>query len=202
MKRPILLSLLIGLGACSSKDETPAPPPEPTATPSCDDLPPVETLRWKRVGAFVSDLGRALELDDDALCTELGQLSCADLHRLPLGGSDPFGAAIYEAPASPMNTTTVIVERVVLAACSQRVTLDQTGSPVVFAQVDLGAASLTSGSDGVTEQVDALYRRLLSRDPTDDERTIVASLADGQSGADFAKLACFAIGSSTEFLFF
>ena len=54
----------------------------------------------------------------------------------------------------------------------------------------------------MTEQVDALYRRLLSRDPTDDERTIVASLADGQSGADFAKLACFAIGSSTEFLFF
>lgn len=195
----IVLPLL--LGACSS-DEKPKPKTEPDSTPSCDDVPPVETLRWKRVGAFVADLGRALELEGDNLCMELGLLSCEGLYRLPLGGSDPFGAAIYEAPAAPMNTTSVLAERVTLAACANRVALDQSGSPVVFTQIDLGASSLSASDDGVTAQVDELYRRLLSRDPTDEERTVVASLADGNSGADFAKLACFTIGTTTEFLFF
>jgi len=198
----LLIALPLVLGACSSDDEKAKPKTEPTNTPTCDDVPPVETLRWKRVGAFVTDLGRALELSGDDLCMELGQLSCEDLHRLPLGGSDPFGAAIYVPPAAPMNTTSVLAERVTLAACSNRVALDQGGSPVVFKHVDLEASSLTSSSDGVAAQVDELYHRLLSRDATDEERAIVASLADGNSGPDFAKLACFTVATTTEFLFF
>jgi hypothetical protein len=198
-----LLALPLALGACSSDDKSsPKPEPEPTNTPTCEDVPTVETLRWKRVDAFIADLGRALELEGDNLCMELGLLSCENLYRLPLGGSDPFGAAIYDPPGAPMNTTSVLAERVTLAACANRVALDQGNSPVVFKHVDLTATSLTSSSEGVAAQVDELYRRLLSRDPTDDERTVVASLADGNSGADFAKLACFTIGTTTEFLFF
>ena len=195
-------ALVLSSSGCSSDGDESPPPTSPSSTPSCEDVPTVETLRWKRVGAFVADLGRALELNGDDLCTELGLLSCEDLHRLPLGGSDPFGAAIYEAPATPMNTTSVLAERVTLAACSNRVTLDQGADPVVFKHVDLSAGSLSSDDAGVSAQVDELYRRLLSRDPTDEERTIVASLADGQTGADFAKLACFTVGTTTEFLFF
>lgn len=201
MKRKNLgwIALCLPLAACASDD----PPAPPTPTPQrCDDAVAVETLRWKRVGPFVSDLGRALELDDDTLCAELGLLPCAQLYRLPLGGSDPFGAAIYYPPEAPMNTTSALAERVTLAACARRVALDRAGSAVVFRHVDLAAGSLSSDADGVKAQIDELYRRLLSRDPSDAERAAVASLADGTSGSDFATLACFSIGTTTEFLFF
>jgi hypothetical protein len=101
-----------------------------------------------------------------------------------------------------MNTTSALTERVTLAACTRRVSLDQAGAPVVFRHVDLGAGALSAGAAGVEAQVDELYRRLLSRDPTAEERAAVATLAEGVSGSDFAKLACFSIGTTTEFLFF
>ncbi len=194
------VAVLLGLTSCSSED---APPlPLPTASSCEDTLTAVETLRWKRVGPFIADLGRALELDQASVCTELGELNCEQLYRLPLGGSDPFGAAIYQAPKAPMNTTSALTERVTLAACARRVSLDQAGAPVVFRHVDLGAGALSAGAAGVEAQVDELYRRLLSRDPTAEERSAVATLAEGVSGSDFAKLACFSIGTTTEFLFF
>jgi hypothetical protein len=184
------------LAACSS--DAPVPPTNDCAAV----VDHVETLRWKRVDALVADLEAALALDGSALCQELGALDCAELYRLPLGGSDPFGATIYHAPAAPMNTTPVVVERLALAACSNRAALDAAGAPQVFTHVDLSAAALGAGSPGVNEQVDELYRRLLARDPSAEERAIVASLAEGSSGRDFAALACFTIASSTELLFF
>lgn len=196
-RRQLFWVMLLPLAtACSSED-----PPEPPA-PSCENDVPVETLRWKRVGPFISDLGRALELEDETLCTELGQLSCAQLYRLPLGGSDPFGAAIYQPPKAPMNTTSALAERVTLAACARRVELDRSGKPVVFRHFDLEASALSAQADGVNAQVDELYQRLLSRDPLAEERAAVVALAEGTSGSDFATLACFSIGTTTEFLFF
>lgn len=189
--------LVLLAGACGDD-----PPPDDPVVLGCDASVAVETLRWKRADPLVTDLARALELEPETLCTELGTLSCSQLYRLPLGASDPFGAAIYKAPEAPMNTTSALVERVTLAACARRVSLDRSGTAVVFRHVDLEAKSLTPTSPGVDAQVDELYRRLLSRVPTDEERATVAALADGLSGADFAALSCFSIGTTTEFLFF
>jgi hypothetical protein len=59
----------------------------------------------------------------------------------------------------------------------------------------------------VKATVTGLYHRFLARDPREDERAVVAGLAVDEksrpvSAAEFATLACFAVGTSTEFLFF
>ena len=90
----------------------------------------------------------------------------------------------------------------VLGACANRVALDAEGAPRVFDRVDLGAAALAPADPAVRAQTEALYRRLLRRDATDEELAIVAELAEGLSARDWALAACFAIGTTTENVLF
>ncbi|MDC0723537.1 hypothetical protein [Nannocystis bainbridge] len=166
-------------------------------------------LQWKRNAALQQDLMRALELPEDRVCNELGRGSCTrEIHHISLGGADPLRIGLYEPLPDTLVSTPIVLERVVMSACANRAELDRGGSPAVFVDLDLAAAAAPSPDDKeFTATVTALYRRLLSRDPEPHELTTLGELTvddDGKpvSAHDFALLACFAIGTSTEFLFF
>lgn len=172
--------------------------PVPGDCIAADEAPPDETLQWKRGAALVEDLKGALELD--LPCTEFGVADCAAVHLVPLGGKDPFGAAMYRAVAEPMATTAMALDRMVLSACTNRVDLDAAGDPVVFTHFDLAGAA--PGLDPARALAAELYQRLLGRDATPAELDEVATVASEGTARDYAVLACYAIGTTTEFLFF
>ena len=189
-----------GLLACGSDDN----PGAPGDVCQVEAKAP-ESLQWKRTHAFTHDLMAALELDESQVCSELGDVPCTELHRFALGSSDPVNNTIYVAPAQPSIITPLVMDRVALAACSNRVALEAAGSEnTVFGAIDLGAATLDPESAAVKDQIRVLYRRLLQREGTENEVAILAELAghDDVSGQIFATLACFSIATTSEFLFF
>jgi hypothetical protein len=168
-------------------------------------------VQWKRYAAFENDLALALALDPANLCTELGQASCIrQVHLGPLGGNDPFDTGILLPTAEPLATTPAVVDRVLFSACGQRVALDRAspaGQAAVFKELDLNGPAPDPSDARLAATITELYHRLLAREPSTGELGIVADLAVNGSGepiaaADFATLACFAIGTSTEFLFY
>jgi hypothetical protein len=165
-----------------------------------------DALLWKRHAAFEADLMRALELGRDEVCKELGARDCIrDIHVIALGGNDPFRSGINVPPSQPLSTTSIVVDRVLLSACSARARADKAGSPKVFRDLILTGAAPASDSPAVKATIDTLFQRFLARDPKPSEVAVVKRLLDGDdapaSAEEFATLACFAIGSSLEFLF-
>ncbi len=195
-----VLSASLSLLAASCRDDA-----EPT-----EDAEVAASTRnhlvWKRQHALEQDLARGLELDPRQMCRELGQFDCVQqVHLMALGGHDPFGQARYEPAAQPLVTTSLAVDRLALSACARRVELDRE-DPVVFTGLDLDAQAPAPDSAAVERTVTTLYQRLLGREPTSGEVDVLAELvADAQrpiSGAQFAQLSCFAVATTTEFLFF
>lgn len=176
---------------------------------SCEASPVAPTVAWKRTGAVLADLGRAMSLAPDQVCNELGDTACAAVHRVALGENDAFEKALYKPFAEPLGTTPLALERVVLHACGQRVDLDRAGTPVVFTHIDLNASSVgdTGADSPFAKDAAELGRRLLGRDLSAEEIAVLADLTVDDSGAkvsasDAAKLTCFTLGTSREFLFF
>jgi hypothetical protein len=167
-------------------------------------------LQWKRYGAFEADLAAALELAPDALCSEFGKESCIRaVHLVPLGGHEPFDTGMLAAAPEPLATTPTVVDRIVLSACGNRVDLDLAAGAEakVFKHFPLSGAAPAPASEAAHALVNDLYRRLLGRNGSEGEVETVAGLALGADGqpapaAQFARLACFTIGGSAEFLFF
>jgi hypothetical protein len=166
------------------------------------------TMMWKRYAAIEADLMRALELNRDEVCKELGDRSCTrDIHTIALGGNDPFRSGINRPSSEPSGTTSVAVDRVVLSACSARARADKAAPAKVFTALDLGGSAPAPDAPGVEVTIRDLYRRLLARDPRAHETAIIRELLSPaepdapQSAEEFATLACYAIGSSLEFLF-
>lgn len=170
-------------------------------------------VRWLRYRAFENRLGEALILDSDELCQELGIYSCVDaVHLVALGGNDPFDKGLYEALESPAMTTPIAVERMVVSACSASVEKEAAAEQqFVFLDLDLAATELNV-SDPQTDQaisdtITSLYRRLHARNPLPGEEELVRELLVDDEGRpidakNFAKLACFAIASTTEAVFY
>jgi hypothetical protein len=170
-----------------------------------------ETLLWKRGAALGGDLGRALSLSDAELCTEVSDAPCLEVHRAPLGRSDPFGTGLLEPVQRPLAASALAVERVALSACSARVEKDRADTAAVFMGIDLGDQPLAADpapQHGAAEKLATLlYPRLLSRVPTSAEVDVLAELATGADGKtlsarSFAKLACFAIATTSEFVLY
>lgn len=195
----IVLTVLSSLVAGCGEDEAPGDPPAASTR---------NHLLWKRAHAVEQDLARALELPVDEVCNELGELSCVNrVHLTSLGGHDPFRQGLYRPLANPLVTTPLVFDRVALAACGHRVALDREGPPVVFTALDLDGNAPGAGSDSFTETATTLYRRFARRDPLSAELEILGELVDDDSGArvaghEFAHLACFAVATTTEQLFF
>lgn len=165
-------------------------------------------LQWKRNVALQRDLMRALELPEEAVCNELGRGSCTrEIHHISLGGADPLSIGLYEPLPDTLVSTPIVLDRVVMSACASRASLDRDGQAIVFTDLDLAGAAPAAGDDDFTATVTALYRRLLSRDPEPHELTTLGELVVDEAGKpvsayDFAVLTCFAIGTTSEFLFF
>ena len=167
------------------------------------------SVLWKRHAAIEADLVRALELKPEELCKELGVRDCIrDIHVIALGGNDPFRSGINVPASRPLSTSSVVVDRVLLSACSARARADKAAKPGrVFAELDLSGPAPKADAPAVEATIKTLFRRLLARDPLPGETAIVKTLLEGdeaerpQSAEEFATLACFTIGSSLEFLF-
>jgi hypothetical protein len=175
------------------------------------EAPRPEPLHWKRVRALENDLATALALAPEEVCAEVDTFRCADVHIVPLGGNDPFANAQYEPVAGPMATTSMAVDRMVLGACANRAALDASAAPEVFVDLAPSDALVDLDDPATSAAVDAqladLYRRLLTREPTADEIATLRELAVDDGGGPVSSqeldvLACYAIGTTTEFLFF
>ncbi|MEM9460931.1 MAG: hypothetical protein AAGF11_42600 [Myxococcota bacterium] len=188
--------------AAACHDQTEADAPEPMSESGRN------RLVWKRSHALEADLAAALSLPNDALCSELGSLSCVrEVHLTSLGGHDPIGQGMYRPLAAPMLTTSLAVERVVTSACARRVELDATGEPEVFDAIDLHADAPQPSSDAHRSTTQTLVRRFLGRDPVSAEYEQLGALVTNpqgtpSSGSAYALASCIAVGTSAEFLFF
>jgi len=103
------------------------------------------------------------------------------------------------------------IDRMVLGSCIERVRRDVVGPAVVFTRLDLSSARLDLAEPAAREaargDVNDLFRRFLARAATEEELSIITDLAQDESGdpiaaSEFASLACYAVGTTTEFLFF
>jgi hypothetical protein len=205
MKRLAIFFVLLS-SACGPDDGDDMPMVTPP--PACEvEAPAPESLQWKRIGALENDLMSALGLAREEVCKELGLYRCALVHLVPLGSANPFGASLYEAVAEPLATTPAAIDRIVLAACVERVQRDRQAPPEVFTHFALEGQAPAAGAPEVAAMIQDLYRRFLQRDATAEEVAVVAELTVDDTGApvaaaDFAKLACYTVGTTTEFLFF
>lgn len=210
MNRVTITVAALLASACGEPPQPLRPGPREPVTFECDAeaTPPAsESLQWKRVAALTADLSIALELADDALCNEVDAVRCRDVHGVALGGNDPFGIAQYEPVATPLATTPAAVDRVVLTACENAAARDASETPRVFTALPPTDEPVDAGDARVDAQIEALYRRLLARDAEAPEVAIVRELATDPTGAprtarELDVLACFAIGTTSEFVLF
>ena len=165
-------------------------------------------VQWKRAAVIEADLSHALELAPDELCKELSDKNCIrDVHLVPLGGNEPYVSGLMKPSVEPLATTPTVIDRVVLSACNTRAQRDATGDARVFTKLALDKKLPAADDSAIKDTVVELYKRFLAREPSSEELQLVSSLAEPEgdqelSAPEFAALACFTIGSSTEFLFF
>ena len=186
-------------GTDTSEDPPPPPPTSPTAN-----------VHFKGPQRLENDLSAVLELDPEQLCTEVGGASCTrEVHRVALGGVAPYDLGIYNAPGIGA-TAPIAVDRLTLQACMRRIDLDRESSdPVLFAVPQLGGGTADIGDPSATAFIDALYTRGLLRHPTKTETETLllmhADIATSDSllpGRDWGVATCFAVLTTTEFLFY
>jgi hypothetical protein len=197
-----------------------APQPTPPPTPITDDgLSAMATstrgaLIWKRNTVLARGLSAALLVPEADLCRELDRFDCTNVaHQVPLGGNDAFVKGQYLPLDAPSATSAVAFDRLVLSACSVAVDFDrERPASFIFRGHDLDDVPLDPEDENVIEGArfvgTELYRRLHAREPREQELVTLLQLlepdadAGAISGNDFAKLACFAVASTTETLFY
>lgn len=166
-------------------------------------------LNWKRSATLEQDLAAALELPPDELCTGPDEKQCiSQLYLVPLGGNDPFDASLYVPVDDPLVTTPGAVDRVIFSACAKRVALDEeAATPTVFSSLAFGGQAPSADSQAVSDTATTLFRRFHGRNPDAAEIELVGRLTETDDGerveaSEFATMACYAVGSTTEFFFF
>jgi hypothetical protein len=207
---------LAGCGAGGSGDDT---NPDDPHNPGQVTQPASARSRVKRKSPalLAGDLGQALDLPRAALCRELAGKAadsghdCFEAHDILLGGVEPYELRIDEPLLTPTVAAPMAVDRIVLSACGERVARDfaTPDQAVVFTEV----ASQTgqAGQDGFDDDARAavaarLYERLLARPARADEIDALVGF-DAELGAnprprDWAQLTCYAVATTTEFLFY
>jgi hypothetical protein len=208
MKRLLLLSLFVLVG-CPT--DSPGDPSDPT--PGVESVGPAASvkgdLKLKRWRQISRDLEGALALPPEAICNETGQYPCSTFHAVPLGGTSVENG-LFRSVDTVSVTTGLTFERFVLSACWERLRRDldpeeDAEAPVVFGHLPADGTKLDPDAAG--RQVVDLYRRLLGRDPLPEETDAVVAMhagivEDGGTHAEWAVMACFAVGSTTEGLMY
>jgi len=205
MGRWMLLAvpLLLAAQCAPPGEEEPSPP----TGPNYDLGEPVSVrgdLKMKRWRQIHLDLQGALELPADDICNETGIYDCRVLHNVPLGGIN-IENGLFRPVDGLSVSTGLAIERFVMQACANRASEDLLlEEPVVFT---LAPDATEIARDEADALITDLYRRLLARDPLPEELDAVFSLhegivADGGRNLEWAWMACFAIGTSTEALLY
>ena len=171
-------------------------------------------VRFKRNERLQADYAKSLGLQPNVVCNELGLYPCAMVvHPLALGGVDPYNIGLYEPVPFTGLTTPLVVDRVALSACIQRVGLDL-GTPstaLIFKGLTLDAAGKLSNVNApeVKTSLDLLYKQIVLRPVTDAEvghlKGLYADiLATGkpEAGKMWMTLSCFAVLTSVESVFY
>ncbi|OJH39109.1 hypothetical protein [Cystobacter ferrugineus] len=222
--RPDFLRVLVLSSACVlSACPAPAPsgpdagtPPPDAGTGSSGEVAPSSrnNLRFKNPEQLTAHFASALSLPPEQVCNELGQYPCTTyVHTVALGGVEPYGVGLYEPLTSSGVTTPIVIDRVALAACVRRVSLDiaTPGETSVFKGIELDAQGRLANREGapVRDAITSLYQRALLRDPTDTEVGTLSQLATELEskgtqtpGRDWMIASCFVVLSSAESVFF
>lgn len=215
----LTLCVVVALGAAACKKDNPGggdPEVSPTPTPPVQDTAQSEKaeLRFKGDLRITRDFSSALGLDESELCAELGQYSCTgNVHKVALGGVDPYVGGVYERNYDSGVTAPLIVERVALAGCAQRVEedfADPTGA-LIFRNLDLdgNGALVEPGALEVDQAITTLTRRAWLRDPRGNEiqhmRTLylqIEAAGETEPARQWAVSACMVVLTSMETLFY
>jgi hypothetical protein len=170
-------------------------------------------VRFKGPDRLRNDLGAALSLGANEICSELGKFSCTDeVHVVTLGGVAAYDRQIFEPARSTMATTPLAADRVVLAACAERAKRDFAApdSATLWTGLELTGAQLADPkSKAVKASLDGLYTKLLARHASSNEidalsafYATVAAQDSEHPAQTWATLSCYAVGTSVEFLFY
>ncbi|QRN95807.1 hypothetical protein JRI60_43315 [Archangium violaceum] len=218
--RVLLLSSACVFSACSSSSpsgpDAGTPPPADAGTGSSGEVASSsrDNLRFMNPEQLTAHFASALSLPPEQVCNELGQYPCTTyVHNVALGGVEPYGVGLYEPLTSTGVTTPVAIDRLSLAACARRVSLDVTspGEAVLFKGLELDAQGRLANREGapVRDALTALYQRVLLREPTENEVGTLSQLAtqleskgSQTPGRDWMIATCFAVLSSAESVFF
>ena len=173
-----------------------------------------QQLKIKKHQVFKHDLAEALGLNPEHLCFEQEEFSCIDdVHVLELGGVSPYEKGIHTPMRKFSASTPLIVERVVLSACSKRSELDLADqeNALIFRQLNSDKLGNLLGeqSEALKQAVNTLAHRSLQRALSQSELDTFFSLyeevikkSDNKQIYTWAVLSCYIMLSSLEFLFY
>ncbi|HEU4411833.1 MAG TPA: hypothetical protein VFS43_41720 [Polyangiaceae bacterium] len=182
--------------------------PPPGGGPAAGVASKKARLKFRGGDRLVTDLAEGLGLPRAEVCNELGAYDCSVVHKVVLGGVEPYRSTIYEPVPRRAVPSALAVDRLALAACDRRARLDfeAPSSALVFGEL---AADPQLGDAAVGAVAARLYERLLRRAPNDGERAALAGFARelaAELGAEaprrFATLGCFAVATTAEALFY
>ncbi len=179
--------------------------------PGAPPTSPKALVKLKTALRFRGDVARSLDLQENAVCNELGRFDCASLHAVVMGDADPYLSALYQPLDVTSATSPLAYERVATSGCVARVDLDLGGSsPLIFKDLGVtGGALADPSSPAVAEAVRTLYRRALSREATEHEVATltgaypaVAALDPQTPARSWALVSCVSVMTSLENVFY
>lgn len=200
------VAFTLGALAAGCSDDEPAPAAASASTEAVVKSTK-NRVKFKGGERIVADLAQALDLPKEDVCKELGTYDCQGVvHTISLGGVEPYRQTIYQPLKDRSMGSVNAVDRVMLSGCEVRASRDF-GSPAaatLFKEITAGATH-----EAVAAVGRRLYQRILRRDPSAGEleglRAFYDDLASTE-GADaprrFATLACFAVSTTEEALFY
>jgi hypothetical protein len=163
---------------------------------------------WARAPRFRRALEQAGLAPAD-VCKELGNYDCFNVHRIALGGVEPYTLGINEPFPDTAVTAPLAIERVALSGCRTRVDQDLAQPAQAQLYKGLTADTVDVRAPEARAVVDQLYARFQSRRPTAAEADALLALyadvttaGEARPGRAWAILACFAVATSVESLFY
>jgi hypothetical protein len=189
-----------------------------TATAGTQSIAPgisrTSRVKFKGVKRLQNDLIRILKVDQDVLCKELGLYSCTDfVHQITLGGIEPYVKTLFSPNPQTSVTAPLALERVLLAACTQRLIQDyQNPQQAILMRTDEfnGQMQFIDASSATERVLNYLFHEALLRDPNANELSSALSLYEELQAqneiqmpvVEWTRSMCIATLSSIEFLFY
>jgi len=167
-------------------------------------------VHFKGQTILASQMAQALGLPAAQVYQELGRYDAFTVHRIALGGVEPYTLGINDPFPDTSATGPLAIERIALGGCKGRVDADlgTPASAVIF--TGIGPDTLADINAAEPRQaIDKLYARFLSRRASDAEARVLLDLYADVTAANeprparaWAILSCFAVATSLEALFY